>query len=196
MKSRCIPASALALLMVTAMTSCNQPTKPENSTNIATEANNKNFDTARGEQAAEFIVNAVSRNYAEIKIAKLALSQSTNEDVKKIAQLLKKDHEQSLTELKGYATKKGITIPLEETIRAEKDIENLSEKRVENFDKKWCSVMVTKHEKSIEELEDRFNRTEDPELKAWIMTTLPQLKGQLAMLEQHEQVMRETSKSK
>jgi len=80
---------------------------------------------------------------------------------------------------------------MEESEKAKIKIEDLSKKGVEDFDKKWCSLLIGKHENTIRNLEYRWNKTEDPELKDWVNKTLPVLNGHLDMLKEHEKKMKE-----
>ncbi len=189
MKSTHIISMLAAVFMTAAITSCSPSKKEESSVEVAKDANDETLETRKDEKDAEFIVDAVAGNYAEIKMAQMALNTSMSAEVKDIARMLETDHTKVLTELKGYANKNGISIPMEESEDAKGKIKDLSEIDVKDFDKKWCSLMVDKHEKSISNFEDRWNKTEDPELKDWINKTLPALKSHLEMLKAHEEKM-------
>lgn len=195
MKSTHITTIFAALFMTAAIISCNPSKKGENSVKIAKDANakdakDKNHETQKDENDANFIVDAVAGNYAGIKMAQMALTTSTSAQVKDIARMLEADHTKMLNELKGYATKNGISIPMEESQEAKNNMKDLSEKNWNDFDKKWCSLLVNKHEKTISSFEDRWNKTEDTELKDWINKTLPGLKSHLEMLKEHEEKMK------
>jgi len=191
MKSKYILPLLATALILASIISCSPFKKEENSVDIAKAENDKNLGTRKDEKDADFIVDAVAENYAEIKMAQMALVASTSEEVKEIARTLEADHTKALTELKGYANKNGISIPMEESEKAKIKIEDLSEKGVEDFDRKWCSLLIGKHENTIRNLEYRWNKTEDPELKDWVNKTLPVLNGHLDMLKEHEKKMKE-----
>jgi putative membrane protein len=153
---------------------------------MANDANDSSFTDRTEEKDADFVVNAVTSNLAEIKIAQLAKNRSSDTDVKEMATRLEEQHLKILNELKAYADKKGIAIPLQEADKDVREMNRLSEVSSENFDEKWCDAMEDRHEKSIDKFESRLNKTEDPELKEWIVATLPGLKEHLSMIEQHE----------
>ena len=139
------------------------------------------------EKDADFIVNTIAGNYAEIKLAKLAQTRSNDKGIKDMAQMLEKDHNQVLNDLKSYAGKNNITVPIEESNDAKKDYNDLAEiQDVNKFDEKWCNMLKDKHQKSIDNFEKRLNRSEDAELKTWITATLPTLRMHLDMLKQNE----------
>ena len=172
----------LALILV--MATCTP--KKEDSGEIAEEQNDKKFEDKDLEKDADFVVSTVESNYAEIKLAQLAKEKATDNKVKDMANMLEKDHTRILNELKAYANKHGISVPLEESSDAEKDYSNLAEKNGGDFDKKWVDELEDKHEKSINNFESRLDKTEDPELKDWITATLPGLRTHLEMLKEHE----------
>jgi putative membrane protein len=181
-----IGASALMMSLL-ACESKKQDTASNNeSIEIAEDANDSTFTEATEEKDADFIVNAVTSNLAEIKIAQIAKNKSGNDDVKAMATTLEGQHMKILNELKAYADKKGIAIPLQESDKDVKEMNRLSEESSDKFDEQWCDAMEDRHEKSINKFEARLDKTEDPELKEWIVATLPGLKQHLSMIESHE----------
>ncbi|MBA4056260.1 MAG: hypothetical protein C0490_16210 [Marivirga sp.] len=177
-----------AVLLIAFISAC-QPKKQEDSADVAKEANDSTFADRDDEKDADFVVNTVAANYAEIKLAQLALNKSDDAKVKELATKLEADHTKILNELKEYANKRGIAVPMEETNEATKDITDLSEKDAKDFDEKWCEVLEDKHEKTINKFESRIDKTEDVELKNWISATLPDLKSHLEMIKQHEEAV-------
>jgi putative membrane protein len=176
--------TGLALML----SSC-QPMK-DDSSEIAKEQNDAVLEDRNDEKDADFIVNAIASNYAEIKLAQLAKGKSTNAEVKKMATALESDHGKLLQQLQAYAAKNGISVPLEETNTDKGDRGDLVNQDAKDFDKKWCKQVQNNHEHSIREFEARIEKTEDVELKNWITNTLPALKTHLQMLEKHTDSMR------
>jgi putative membrane protein len=172
------------LVLIFAMTACD--TKKDDSAEIAEEQNEEKIEDRDLEKDADFVVNTVASNYAEIKLAQLAKDKATDAKVKEMANMLEKDHSRILDELKAYANKHGISVPLEETTEEAKDYNNLAEKTGGDFDEKWCETLEDKHEKSINKFEARLDKTEDPELKDWITATLPGLRTHLEMLKERD----------
>jgi putative membrane protein len=176
---------ALAAVMLTSCQSNNKE-QEENSSEIAKEHNDMVLADKDDEKDADFVVNAIAANLSEINMAKLALTKSTNSEVKEIAGTLEADHTKVLSSLKGYAATNGLSTPTTETPEATEDRNNLAEKTGEDFDKKWCEKMQDNHNKSIRAFESRMNKTEDVALKDLIARTLPDLKNHLVMLKNHE----------
>lgn len=162
--------------------------KQDDSATIAKEINDAVLDDRDDEKDADFIVNTIAANYGEVKMAQLALTRSTDTGVKKMATMLENDHNKIIKDLKGYAAKNGITIPLEETDEQKKDITKLAEESdATKFNEKWCDMVEGKHEKTINKFESRLNKTEDLELKNWITATLPALRNHQVMLKNYEE---------
>lgn len=179
-------ASALVLSLLACESKRQDVASNDESIERAEDANDSTFTERTEEKDADFVVNAVTSNLAEIKIAQLAKNKSTNADVKAMATQLEEQHMKILNELKSYADKKGIAIPLQESDKDVREMNKLSEEPTDKFDEKWCDAMEDRHEKSIDKFESRLGKTEDPELKDWIIATLPGLKQHLSMIENHE----------
>jgi putative membrane protein len=154
----------------------------ENSERIAKNANDKNFETKASEKDADFVVETISRNYANVRLAQLGAERSENDEIKEIAEMIEKDHEKLIKELMGFANLRGIAIPLEETRNARKKLDDLSGTSDTSFDEKWCRELTNRHEKTIEELENMWDSTKDEELKTWINSALPGLRNNLVKL--------------
>jgi putative membrane protein len=180
-----------ALTLVVLFMACEPKKQEEDSAEIAKESNDAALEDRDDEKDADFIVNTIAANYCEVKLAQLAKNRSKDAGVKEIANMLETDHNKVINQLKGYAAKNGISVPLEETEEHKKDINDLaSESDPDKFDEKWCDILEDNHEKTIDKFEKRLNRTEDLELKNWITETLPSLKSHLDMLKKREDAIK------
>ena len=178
--------SLTILKMLTLVTffivACQPNKKQEDSTEIAKEKNEEVFEDKDDENDADFVVNAIASNFAEIKLAQLALNKSTDVMVTNAAKMLETDHNKVLQDLQAYATAKGIAVPTLETEEATKDLNDLAQEDPKDFDKKWCDKLEGTHKKSIRKFESRMDKTEDVELKNLISATLQGLRSHLDML--------------
>ena len=146
-------------------------------------ANDSSFTDRSEENDADFVVNTIAGNWAEIKMAQLAKNKSGNADIQSAAGKLEEQHMKMITELRAYADKKGIAIPLEETNRDANELADLDQETSQEFDEAWCKQMRQRHEKSIRRFEARGKRTDEQELREWINATLPELKAHLDIIE-------------
>lgn len=154
----------------------------ENSERIAKKENDRNFETKASEKEADFVVETIAGNYANVRFSQLAMERSSNGLVRDAAAMIEKDHEKLIKELKGFANSRGITIPLEETRNAKKKLDDLASTNEKSFDEKWCRELTNRHEKTIEQLEQMWEKTKDEELKQWINSALPGLRNNLVKL--------------
>ena len=161
-----------------AFTSCKENTRiaKEDSKEVAEEKNDKKFDSKATEKDAQFVVDNVTSNYAEIKLARLAQKKSTDPKIKELAQMLEQDHVALLNELKGLAARKGISVPTEATDDAVEKYEDLNKKDAKDFDGEWTETLMDKHEKSIKKFEGYANDATDEDLKTLINSALPKLR--------------------
>jgi putative membrane protein len=171
----------LTLATFMAMISCNESRRGNDSNlnedrNEAAKESNADKFQGKKQNDAKFVYEVVAANYAEIKLAELANQRSRNAEVKNSAQKIQSDHSTALNEIKILAQAKAISVPVEETDKAKRKIEDFAGESGKEFDRKWCKEMMDKHEESIDKFERRLENTEDVELKAWVSKTLPVLR--------------------
>jgi putative membrane protein len=158
-------------------TSCNE-SKKEDPKNIAEDHNDTKFNDTK-EKDAKFLVDAASINLEEIQLSQLAQSKAMGTDVKDLAKMMMNDHTKSFDELKALAAKKMITLPTSLTADGEKGYNKLMEKSGNDFDKKYCEMMVDGHKGAIKEFEKASNNALDMDIRDWATKTLPTLRGHL-----------------
>src|SRR5262245_46162971 len=130
----------IAVVFISFMLSC-QNAKKDDSNAIAKQKNEKKFDSRAEEKEADFVADAIEEKFAEIKLAELASTKSSNKHVQEVAQQLVNDQTTSLTALQNIANKKGISIPVEEGEEAKEKVNKLSKESDPDFDKKWCTEL-------------------------------------------------------
>lgn len=185
----------LTLASLVAAFSCNEARREQDqdSNEAAQEANDEKFEDNDMEKDADFVAQAVASDYAEIKMAELAMQKSTNSQVKDIAKMLQADHTKTLGELKTLAQAKSISIPSEEKDEAKNDAKKLSDENAQDFDKKWLNKMEDDHQKEIDKFEKRADKGEDADIKAFASKTLPHLKMHLEKIKAAKDMMKDNS---
>jgi putative membrane protein len=171
----------VAVVFISLVTGCGTENKRDSNV-VAEEKNDQKFDTRAEEKEANFVADAIEQKYDKIKLAELASTKSSNKAVQDVAQQLVNDQSESLAALQNLASKKGITVPVEEGEETKKKINELSEQKDPDFDKKWCDEIVAEHEKTIREFELMRDKSKDPELKEIITDDLIVLRAQLDKL--------------
>jgi putative membrane protein len=141
---------------------------------IADEKNEQNFDTKAEEKLAEFVADIVQSSYAEIKLAELAASRSTNKNVQDLAASLVDDYSRAVSTFQTFARGNEIATPVDEGEASKKNVNKLSSENDNDFDRKWCKELNSENKKAIRKLEMALGKSDDEELKRIINASLIQ----------------------
>ena len=133
-----------------------------------------------GATPATFVKTAAQDGMTEVELGKLALSKSSNNDVKQFAQKMVQDHGQADQQLATLARSKGLTVPTKLDAQHEAMIKTLSAKSGAAFDSSYADHMAKGHTKAVA-LFEAASQSSDAELAAFATQTLP-------TLQQHEQL--------
>jgi putative membrane protein len=132
-----------------------------------------------GEEDIKFINEAASGGMAEVELGQMAQTKATDPQVKEFGAMMVQDHTKANDELKALAEKKNITLPATPSEQQRKVKDELSTKSGKDFDNAYVLNMVKDHKKDIKLFEDASKKVDDPELKAFIVKTLPTLRMHL-----------------
>ena len=131
----------------------------------------------------KFAKNAAEDGMKEIMLSKLAETNSSSAEIKKLGKMMIEDHGKAGEELKAWASAKGITLPTGMSSEAQKEYDKLSKLKGEEFDKEYAKCMVKDHKKAVPDFQKCSDKCEDSALKAWAAKTLPTLEHHLKMSE-------------
>ncbi len=137
-------------------------------------SNKKNSDS-------KFMMMAATSDMNEIGLSNQALSKSTNDEVKKLAQMMIDDHTKSSEELKPIAASKGVTLPSEMDSKHKSAMEKMSSMSGMEFDMAYVKMMVKDHEKAVALHQKEADSGKDAEAKAFAAKTLPVVQMHLDM---------------
>lgn len=175
MKKKILTFIAGAALVVQA---CSRPN--DGSRNITDTTNKGGPDSTEIKSLAggdtrdtSFANKAAISGLAEVKLGELALSKTTNADIKHFADMMVNDHSKANSELKAIAQSKSVMLPTEldqEHKNKEQELSRLSGKE---FDKKYADAMVEGHEKTLSLMNDEAKNGYDSEFKAFASKTAP-----------------------
>jgi putative membrane protein len=137
----------------------------------------------------KLVVQLAQATMTQINSAKLAEEKSKNEQVKILAKKMMDDHIKALDELKQLALAKGVTLP-NEVDRQQKLLENrLTSLSGEKFDKHYIEQVAERAHKDEQKLLSQTgSKAQDLDLKNYA-------KKILSIVESHQQLVRETSRS-
>ena len=161
--------------------SCKDGNKEEDTKEVAEDQNEAKFDDTNDakEDDSEYLVDAAETDMKEIEVSKLALTKSSNADVKALAQMMVDEHTKALDELKATATKKNISLPASATEKVQDKYADLNDKSGHDFDKAYTDAMVDGHEKAIDMMEKASEKANDEEIRMWAANMLPTLRKHL-----------------
>lgn len=167
------------LLSVTVFTSCKDDSKKEEEGDSKDLADKFNAAKFKDSKEAEFMVEAAAFMLQVKEMAKMANEKGKQSSVKEMATMMSKDHETVEKEMKDIAGRKQITLPAELTEKGQHEVKKLNEGSGEEFDKKFCEIMVEQHKDAIKNFEKGREKSEDVEIKNWAIRTLPILRNHL-----------------
>jgi putative membrane protein len=130
----------------------------------------------------EVLRDIAQSNLAEIEAAKLALSQSKNDQVKSFAQKMIDDHTQAQKDVEQLAQAKGVTLPTEPDSKHKAAAKKLSSLEGDKFDKQYMSQGgLSDHRETHRLLERAQSRASDPDVKALVAKIEPVVNQHLTM---------------
>lgn len=128
---------------------CNNNPDNKNIEKSARDANESDVDDG----GKLFIKAAAVGGIMEVELAKAAQTQASSPEVKKFADMMISDHTRIYNELKKLATDKHILLPIELEQAQKDDLKKLQELKGPAFDEAYMRMMVSSHEKAIQDYE-------------------------------------------
>lgn len=141
---------------------------------------------AQGLSAPEkaFVEKAAKGNLAEVELGKLALQKSNDAQVKAFAQQMITDHSKANGSLKPIADSARIPWPAQLTGESKTVYARLAKLSGSQFDKLYVQTMAQDHQKDAAEYRTESTKAKDPQLKAYIIQTLPVVEQHLNHIKQ------------
>ena len=185
---------AFVLTLLLGTTSCKNDAKTEDTKEIAEDQNEAKFeDNDNKEDDSEFLVAAAETDLMQIEIGKLAMSRSTDNNVKEFAKTLVADHTKSAEQMKPFAQRLNVTLPMSITEKGKENYNDLNDKKTaKDFDEKFAELMVKGHDDAVSKMEKAAENANDPEVKAWAAGMVPTLKAHL----EHAKTLEDQVKNK
>lgn len=161
--------------------------KSNNSSSAVTDSTKiTTIDSTKGVSASattipdeDFAMKAGMGGMTEVALGKLALTKTSNNDIKKFAQMMVDDHGKANDELKQITQKKNINLPAAVDAKHQAKIDSLGNLSGTGFDAAFVSLMVDGHEKTLTLMQDEAANGKDADLKAFAAKTAPVVKMHL-----------------
>jgi putative membrane protein len=130
-----------------------------------------------------FLMTAGEGGHAEVVLARLAAKKAANDEVKKLAQTLERDHSAGNEELKSLATAKNVIVSTTLDPEHQQLHDRLEKLEGAGFDRAYATAMVDGHKKMIT-LYESASVSKDAAIKAYADKTLPRLRSHLKQAQQ------------
>jgi putative membrane protein len=144
--------------------------------------------TSTQSTTTSFLKSADEGGQAEIALATTALSKTSNDQVKVLAQTIQHDHQAANAELETLAQQKKIMLPTSVSKTHQALADRLGKMSGPGFDKAYVNEMVKDHKTDIAEFE-KHEKDSDPDVAAWVTKTLPALRNHLKLAEDAQKAM-------
>ncbi len=140
-------------------------------------------DTAKEDK--KFVADSGEGSLAEVELAKLALGNSTNADVRMFAQKMIHDHSMLIVDMKPFAAKMDVPPPTKDGLPADikDEYKRLEAKKGEEFDKDYINTMILDHQKDIKDFKKEYDTTANSSLKLTVGKGGKVIQGHYDMLE-------------
>ena len=153
----------------------------------------------------EFVREQLAMGEHEIALGQLAQQKGTHAEVKRFGEMMVQDHRMAGQELKkilsqtttGTAGESARETARDTMPNADDHREKLEEFRElsgNEFDKKYIDQMVDDHQKAVDDLEDKAENSNNPEVKQWAAKTLPKVQQHLERAKTIQQTLESRSK--
>ncbi|WP_276132322.1 DUF4142 domain-containing protein [Polluticoccus soli] len=139
------------------------------------------FEAPSSETETEFVKDALEDNLKEMSWLNAGMEKGTSSELKTQAAQMLDDHKKMDSDLRNYASKKGILLTdIDGTGNV--NFLNVKRKKGPSWDKEWTTEMISKHRKEIKRFEDAQGFVTDNDLKNLVADTLPVLRSHLETL--------------
>ena len=126
-----------------------------------------------------FVQETLAGNRHEVEMARNAINQASDREVKAFAQKLVDDHMALIRELEQIARTHNVPAAASSSSAEQHSV--LDSLKGDEYDKQFVRTMVANHEKGVAKFEAAERTTTNPELKMLISSAIPVLKSHLEM---------------
>ncbi|MES2278760.1 MAG: DUF4142 domain-containing protein [Bacteroidota bacterium] len=133
------------------------------------------------EDASKFLVKSYESGLFEIALSKLAETNGLNADVKHLAAQLVTAHTGINDQMLAIAESANFKLPGDVDSDHAKTLADAAKLTGANFDKKYMDVIVSGHEKSVDNYKDAYKDLSDGDTKSFAGKTLPMIQDHLQM---------------
>jgi putative membrane protein len=205
MKKQVLLAGAALSLVVGCHSSKTTDTYPSDSaystsrgttTNTSTGSTGYNATTPTQNQSqtlassdADFLREANRGNLEEVEIARVALRQTNNEQVRTFAQRMIDDHTRMNDEVMQLARQKGLSLDSQLPSDARNDVNRFAQMNGADFDRQYIRGMVQDHQKDADAFDRTARTATDSSVRSLASRDLPTIREHLRMAKDLDQTL-------
>jgi putative membrane protein len=130
----------------------------------------------------------------EVQLGKIAADKASSDKVKDFGKRMQDDHGKANEELKGIASKKGVTLPKELASKHKRAVDRLSKLSGAEFDREYMKAMVDDHKEDLQKFKRQADKGKDPDVKQFASKNVPVLEQHLSLAQQTDQDVRGSAK--
>ncbi len=172
---RAIPRWSLALVLLP-MAACSQPQPSVQAQAMATA-----LTPALSSQDQNFIQSAGASDLFEIQSSQLALQKTRDPAVRRFADRMIHDHNQTTQRLNSIVSAKGLTPAPALKAQQQSMIDQLGRANGRSFIRDYRMNQIQGHQQAIQAFQDEANNGYDADIKGFAQQTLPLLRQHLTM---------------
>jgi putative membrane protein len=135
----------------------------------------------QGVKPQDFVTKATVAGKTEVAAARIALKNSSADDVKQFARQMIKDHTQAGDELASIAKGKNLQVPAHVDAKHGEVLAGLRSQSGAAFDASYAKQMVADHQEAVALFTSEAGDKSDPDLSAFAQKTLPTLQHHMSM---------------
>jgi putative membrane protein len=132
-----------------------------------------------GSHAAQFLIDAIKADNAEIAAGQTAVKMGSTDAVRDFAQMLVDDHGKSKDKASQLAMSMNVPVPSDTTPEAQSEMKMMTSMSGAGFDKDFISAMVKDHQKAIDMFQQEAGSNDEQPVKDFASQTLPTLRRHL-----------------
>jgi putative membrane protein len=125
-----------------------------------------------------FMESASHGNLREIALGQLAMKRAQSDPVKTYAAKVVADHTKAEDGLKALAAKRDVKLSTK-VDTSKTPMARLESAPADKFDAEYLDYIIKEHEKDVAEFKHQSEAAADPDLKVWVIKTLPMLEHHL-----------------
>jgi putative membrane protein len=161
------------------LTGCNSNSPIKQAEAMSTSGSDSSAAVKVNNDDAQFAIATTSGGMMEIELGKLCATQAKNAQVKSFGAMMVEDHTNADNELKAIAGNKNLILPAAMNANDQQMYNDMKKKTGSDFDRAYINMMVTGHEKVMNDFKKEATGGKDADISSFATKTLPVIQKHL-----------------